>query len=197
MGQVTIASVVEGDGEVSALPVLLRRIAERHGIWDCGLPRPYRMTRSRLVRPGGIEAAVGAVARHVRGRGGVLVLLDADDDLPCVLGPELLGRARSARSDLQIGVVLARSEFESWFLASAASLAGCRDLADPLVPPDDPERLRDAKGWLSHRMTAHPYKPTVDQAALTQQFDLDRARTGSSSFDKLWRDVSRLLGANG
>lgn len=194
MSPVTIASVVEGEGEVAALPVLLRRIAQQHGLWDLEVPRPHRMARSKIVRPGGIEAAVDAVAHRVRGPGGVLVLLDADDDLPCVLGPELVDRARRTRSDLHVGVVAARSEFESWFLAAAASLAGCRDLADPLVAPEHPESIRGAKEWLSQRMGGHSYKPTVDQAALAQRFDLELARAGSPSFDKLWRDVTRLLG---
>lgn len=146
-----------------------------------------------MTRLGGVEDAVTAAALHVDGPGGVLVLLDADDDLPCQLGPSLLDRARRVRS-VEIGVVVARSEFESWFLAAAPSLAGYRDLADPLDAPSAPEDLRGAKEWLSGRMAGHPYEPTVDQAKLASQFDLDMARTASPSFDKLWRDVSRLLG---
>jgi hypothetical protein len=193
MSRTTIATVVEGHGEVNALPVLLRRVAQELGVWDLDLPTPYRMTRSRLVRAGGTEAAVEAVAPRVASRGGVLVLLDADDDLPCRLGPELLSRARLARSDPPVSVVLARSEFESWFLAAATSLSGCRDLPDPLEGPGEAEAIRDAKGWLSDRMSGHPYKPAVDQAALAARFDLELARARSSSFDKFWRDASRLI----
>jgi hypothetical protein len=194
MSRITIATVVEGQGEVDALRVVLRRIAETFGHWDLDLPTPYRMTRSRLVRPGGIEIAVAAVAPRIGPRGGVLVLLDADDDIPCQLGPELLSRARQARSDQRLSVVLAKSEFESWFLAAAGSLAGCRGLPDPLRGPADPEGIRDAKKWLTDRMAGHPYKPTVDQAPLAARFDLALARAGSASFDKLWRDAARLLG---
>ena len=193
MSRITIVTVVEGQGEVAALPIVLRRIAADFGHWDLDVPTPYRRTRSSLVRPGAIEDAVSAVAHRVGPRGGVLVLLDADDDLPCQLGPELLGRARRARSDRRLSVVLAKSEFESWFLASASSLGGCRDLPDPLAGPPDPEGIRDAKKWLSDRMVGHPYKPTVDQAALAATFDLAAARLGSPSFDKLWRDAARLL----
>ena len=139
---VTIASVVEGHGEVRALPVLI----------------------------------------------------DADDDCPAQLGPALLARATRARSDRAIAVVVAKSEFEAWFLASAPSLAGSRRLPSDLAAPDDPEGIRGAKEWLTEQMTsAHPYKETVDQAALTRQLDLAMVRRKSPSFDKLWRDVERLL----
>lgn len=39
-----------------------------------------------------------------------------------------------------------------------------------------------------------PYKETVDQAPLTSAFDLKMAREHSGSFDKFYREVSRLLG---
>lgn len=37
------------------------------------------------------------------------------------------------------------------------------------------------------------YKETVDQRAMTAVFDLDEARAVSPSFDKLWREVERLV----
>jgi hypothetical protein len=37
------------------------------------------------------------------------------------------------------------------------------------------------------------YKPATDQAALSAVFDMQIARKNSPSFDKLWRDVERLL----
>src|SRR5262249_13748344 len=122
MPSLPIACIVEGDGEVEALPILIRRIAER---MDPSLAihvrRPSRFPRSQLVRAGGVERAVELAARQVGRQGGVLVLIDSDDDCPAELGPQLLDRARKARSDLPIGVVLAKREFEGWFLASAKS----------------------------------------------------------------------------
>jgi hypothetical protein len=103
----------------------------------------------------------------------------------------LVRRARAARADRAIGVVLAMREYEAWFLAAAASLRGQRGLPDDLAPPAAPESLRDAKGWLNERMSLG-YKPTIDQPALTAVFDLDQART-APSFDKLVRELMRLL----
>ncbi|MEU8196609.1 DUF4276 family protein [Microbispora amethystogenes] len=193
-GPITIASVVEGEGEVSALPVLLRRIAGTLSLWNVRIPPPRRVPRTKLVAPGGVEDAVLQASYQVTGAGGILLLIDSDDDCPATLGPALLDRARRARGDKEISVVLAHREFEAWFLAAAPSLAGHRGLADPLEPPPDPEAIRGAKEWLSARkIDGTPYKPTVDQAPLAGAFDLELARKAAPSFDKFCRDIERLL----
>lgn len=58
MTLVRIATVVEGQGEVAAMPVLLRRLAQQI---DPQLyvdsPRPHRVPRGTLLRAGGVETA--------------------------------------------------------------------------------------------------------------------------------------------
>jgi hypothetical protein len=192
---VTIASIVEGDGEVPALPKVLFRLAHQLSFWHLRAPTPMRVPRGKLVAEGGIEDAVSAMAQRVGASGGVLVLLDADNDCPAILGPALLKRAQAARPDVPISVVVANREFEAWFLAAASSLAGSHGFPHDLAPPRNPERIRGAKEWLSrHRPKGQPYKPTIDQAALASVFDMEAARRGSPSFDKFCRDVQALLG---
>ena len=98
MPSLLIACIVEGDGEVEALPILIRRIAER---MDPSLAihvrRPSRFPRSQLVRAGGVERAVELAARQVGRQGGILVLIDSDDDCPKDFAPELANRAKRAR----------------------------------------------------------------------------------------------------
>ena len=191
--RVTIACVTEGHGEVKALPKLLYRIARDNAVGNLDVPEPFRSNRGRLVAPGGLEKAVQAMALRAWPVGGVLVLIDADDDCPADLGPRLLGRARQARSDIPVSVVLANREFEAWFLAAAPSLAGHCGLEE-LAVPDDPEQVRGAKEWLSRRRTdGGRYSPTVDQAVLASRFDMKLARAGSPSFDKFCREVEMLL----
>jgi hypothetical protein len=192
---ITIASVVEGHGEVDALPKLLYRVAAELGVPLLTPKPPMRVPRSKLVAPQGIENAVNAKASEVTGAGGILVLADADDDCPAELGPELLTRAQKARQDKRVAVVLAKHEFEAWFLAAAPSLGGRHGFPENLLPPGDPEVPRDCKGWLSRaRAAGHSYKETVDQAPLASAFDMTRARDTSPSFDKFYRDVAWLLG---
>ena len=193
-----IATIVEGHGEVEAVPVLLRRIAERvaPGI-ALEVPRPIRVKRHQILKAEEMERAVALAAGRAGPNGGILVLLDADDDCPADLASGLLHRARQSRSDRPIRVVLAKAEYESWFLAAAASLAGQRGIDEAASPPVDSEAIRDAKGWLSACMPpGRRYRETLHQAALTARFDLDSART-APSFDKMWRDLASLLGGPG
>lgn len=195
MSHLMIATVVEGQGEVAAVPVLLRRMVAEIApeVW-VELPRPYRVGRGSLLAPYGLERVVAAVAEQGGPTAGTLVLLDADDDCPADLGPQLMARVHTARPDRAGSVVLANREFEAWFLAAAPSLCGQRGLAPNLTLPADAELPRDCKGWLSdRRVDGRSYKPTTDQAALTAVFDMQMARKNSPSFDKLWRDVERLL----
>lgn len=189
-----IATIVEGHGEVEAVPVLLRRLAKRLSPdFVVDAPRPIRIGRQKILKPGELERAIGLAARLAGTDGCILILLDADDDCPAERGPELLRRARGERTDCDIRVVLAKAEYEAWFLAACDSIAGRRGIAESAVPPPEPESIRDAKGWLSTHMPGdQSYSPRLDQPALTAVFDLDSAQM-APSFDKLWRDVSSLL----
>ena len=89
--------------------------------------------------------------------------------------------------------MLAKHEFEAWFLAAAESLRGQRGLVDDIHAPNDPEAIRGAKEWLSQRMEDHrTYRETQDQPALAARFDIEQARQ-ADSFDKCYRDIARLL----
>ncbi|MGH9393755.1 MAG: DUF4276 family protein, partial [Terriglobales bacterium] len=95
-------------------------------------------------------------------------------------------------------LVLAHSEFETWFVAAAESLRGRRALDDELAAPAEPETIRDAKGWLSaHMPPSTRYSETLDQAALAAAFDTDLARRRSPSFDKFCRSLEALVTALG
>ena len=190
---VQIGCIVEGHGEVEAVPILIRRIASNlYPELGIDTPRPIRISRSKVIREDKLEQAVELAARNIKGQGAIFILLDSDDDCPAQLGPELLCRALEARSDLPIAVVLAKHEFESWFLAAAESLRGYKGLKNDLELPNDPEGIRDAKGWLKQRRDSHKYRETLDQPGLTDRFDLDQARY-ADSFDKCYRDITRLL----
>jgi hypothetical protein len=191
-----VAIIVEGDGEIEAVPVLLRRIAERLGhITGVAVVNKLRIPSNRLIKAGEIERAVELSARKLgQLGGGVFVLLDSEDDCPASLGPALAARARAARPDLPVALCLAYREYEAWFLAAASSLAGRRTLSSDLRDHPAPETPRGCKEWLSARMShAQPYHEVDDQPAFTAVLDLDKARATSSSFDKCWREAESLF----
>jgi len=191
----SLALIVEGQGDVASIPLIVRRIAEAEGIHAPRLVGPFRVQRYAIVRPGELERAVERAARSLGGSGAILVVIDADDDLPCRLGPSLTQRASAARRDVPSAVVIANREKEAWYLAAANSLRGRRGIPPDVDPPPDAEGVRGAKAWLA-KVMKRPYSEVADQPALGALFDLEQARTNSPSFDKLYREVCRLLGAN-
>jgi len=196
MRQVQIACLVEGDGEVEAVPVLIRRIVlASDPLVTPEVARPFRHPSGSIRKVDGLERALNAVAELHRDHA-ILVLIDSDDDCPHDLGPQLAARAKEARKDLHIAVVLAHREYESWFIAAAESLAGKRRLDLSLAAPDNYEQIRDAKGWLSERIVGPGRcSPTQDQAALTMSMDLQLVRNRSRSFHKLWKELERIVEA--
>jgi len=188
-----LACIVEGHGEREAAPILLRRIAAQiDPQLVVNITATLRVPKSRLLKAGGIERTVDLAARTLNGPGAVFVLLDGDEACPAELGPALLQRARQSRSDIPIAVVIAQCEFEAWFLTAITSLRDQRGLSNAAEPPLEPESIRDAKGWLTERMTSGHYSETRDQPAFAAQFDLHLARR-ADSFDKCYRDLARLL----
>jgi hypothetical protein len=195
---VEIACIVEGDGEEEAFPLILRRILEEIDpalAWSTVLHPPIRRDRGLLKQRDHVVRVVELAARQLSRDGVILMLLDADDDCPAELGPRLLGWAQSARSDIPTSVVVANREYEAWFLAAAASLSGHRGLSENAVAPTDPESIQGAKEWLRRRMPgAAPYSPMQHQASFSQRMSLAEARR-APSFEKLCRDVRRLVEA--
>lgn len=186
-GFTSLHPIVEGHGEIESVPLLIRRILEPS---FSNVLVPVRRPRSSLVRPGELERAVELAAR--RSTGAILVLIDADDDCPATLGPDLTLRAQQARSDRLVSVVLANREFESWLIAGVNALRGSYGLPTDLETPPNVEMIRGAKEWLTDHMEgSRAYSETVDQVSLTARFDMEAARS-LDSFDKFCREVNRL-----
>jgi hypothetical protein len=191
-----LVPVVEGHGEVEAVPELVRRWMLEAGRSPIAVRRPIRASgREALIRPNGIERYVAVAARHP-GCVAIIVILDAHEACPKEEAPTLLARARESAGPIPVAVVEAKCEYEAWLLASAEALRGSRELPDDLDCPADPETIADAKGWLSRRMQGErSYLPTLDQVALTAKVDFGLARQRSPSFDKLIRSLETLLPA--
>jgi hypothetical protein len=77
-----IAPIVEGHGEVSAVPILLRRmIAELNLAVPIEVVRPIRQPRGSLLKDRGVESAVQLAAIEMGGSGAIFIILDSDGDL--------------------------------------------------------------------------------------------------------------------
>ncbi|WP_459863817.1 DUF4276 family protein [Endothiovibrio diazotrophicus] len=196
-----MATIVEGGGEVSALPTLLRRLNQwRTPEHYARVLPPIRVRRDRFLhKDEEFRRRLLLAAAKCGEAGWVLVLLDADDDCPAELGPETLRRAQSLLPHRAVSVVLANREFEAWFIAAAPSLDGKRGFSFERSEAVDAESPRDAKGWLAARMAGNSYRPKTDQPAFAALMDLQQAHDGSRSFRKLcdeWSRQTDLLAAS-
>jgi hypothetical protein len=177
--------LVEGHGEESALPVLLRRIAAAEARRLILVGRPWREPRQRLL----LAEHLGRVLQVARARAdAALIVLDADDDCAVEIARTIRHLAGELAPGFTVLVVVAVREFEAWFLAAAESLRGARGLPADLERPEGVESIRDAKGWLTSRLPRR-YSPTLDQPALAAAIDLAEARPHSRSFRKLIKDL--------
>ena len=73
-----IQPIVEGYGEIFAVPILLRRLCDEAQAWGLEIARPHRRSRSELVDRNTLQNAI-RVATLTEDCAGILVLFDADD----------------------------------------------------------------------------------------------------------------------
>ena len=192
-----IQPIVEGHGEVSAFPILLRRFVDQAGVWSVGIGRPIRKSRNQLVRETELRRAV-RLALIQPDCTSVLVLFDGDSDCPAELGPVVQEWAEAEAGDVPCEVVIAYKEYEAWFLASIESIQGYRRIRADAQPHPNPEQPRGAKGQLEARMEGGAtYLETTDQPALSARFSLATAYRRSRSFRKLASSFGRLVQSMG
>jgi len=190
---VILQPIVEGHGEVHAVPTLLHRVCSALGAPAVVVKPPIRMHRSQLVIKNGLEGSI-RMARLRRDLGGIVVILDADDDCPKEAAPRLSGWAKAAAAPIACEVVLANREFEAWFLGGLEGLRRARWIRPDAVLPADPESVRDAKGAFDGLLDlGRTYLPTVDQKRLAGLFDLERAADRCRSFRRLKSALRSIL----
>lgn len=193
--------VVEGHGEVAAVRILLDRIwRELIGGEYVDILQPVRVPRSKLLRHDGgrpearlneaeLERAVTLAAHKLKQRQTpplpslIVILLDANSDCPKELASQIVTVARAHAGMYPVDCVLAKPEYETWFVAAAESLGKYLALSPPPIP-DDPESANCRKKWVADRFRG-TYSETADQPKLTAAMDLESCRERSRSFRKL------------
>jgi hypothetical protein len=189
-----LVCIVEGEGEVTAIPNLCARVMNHLGVEGWIVDKnPILRHRSTLVdgrRPGPkrpcreegvLRALQMALARQANA---VLMLCDEDDDCAATWGPD----ATAVMSRRVSGMaVMAVREYETWLLLARddSSLRAAGLL--------HPEKIRDAKKALAALVPG--YLPTTHQLSETRGIDVSLLRSRSKSFDKLVRSIAALCGA--
>lgn len=188
-----IQPIVEGHGEVSAVPVLLRRLRDESRAYGLEIGKPIRRKRSELVQEVPLRRSVRLALLQPDCRA-ILILFDSDDDCPKRLSPVLESWARTEAGDIPCAVVMAHREYEAWFLASIESLRGKRGIRRDAEAHPNPEIPRGAKSELEECMEpGSAYSETTDQTPLTVAFDMAKAYARCRSFQRMTKAFGTLV----
>lgn len=203
MKRLQIAPIVEGDGEVQAVPILLRRLWPHLGGDFLHVHRPYRIKRDMLFHRDSkafndaVELSCLKLRHHhvPQMASLVLVLLDLDPDPGpiCRSGRQFLSRLQEASPSLPITGVFADIEYESWFVAAAPSLNEYLDVTEEEWRRTEANGFRGGKKWIQNHLRHVKYHEPTEQPKLTARMDLDLCRANSPSFDKLCRELEKRL----
>ena len=128
----------------------------------------------------------------------MLILFDADGDCPRELAPQIEQWACAVAAPCPCAVVIAKEEYEAWFLATVESLRGKRGIRRDAPAHPAPESVRGAKEALEERMVqGQSYMERTDQPALSAQFDMAAAFARCRSFRRMVDVFGRLVAGAG
>lgn len=191
-----IVPIVEGPGEVAAIPILFQKILKPSRRHDIQIARPHNAKgRDNLKKKGGLEKFVQAAWKE-RDCGAIFIVLDAEDDPYCNLAKDFSTRVKTMGIIYPVVIVVANRMYENWLVASIETIAGQFGLPAELSPPEDVESIKNAKRWLKdHFPKDQAYKETTHQEAMTHLLNIELARKRSRSFRRLLHAIEQTIEA--
>lgn len=216
-GKKRLVLFVEGDGDLEAVPVLIKRLLTEHSAWDVIELDTQPFKTKGIHKLLSIQAGRSNWERWLlaackrENLGAVLLLVDGDAEkiggrkfCAAEVTKELSRKASQAGAGrvFSVATVFAIQEFETWIIAVIDSLKGNLPDGRPGVKPDAvspsgnlEEHPRNAKGWLSENMVKG-YKPSQDQKPLTEKLDLGLLRKKNlRSFAHLENSLKKIIAA--
>lgn len=191
-----IKPVVEGHGEVSAVPELLRRLCFEAEVYDVQVLSAIRAHRTDFSDYNKLQRWIGLA--KLEQPDAIVIIFDADDDCPVTTAQAVADWAKAISIPIPCEVVVANREYEAWFLGSIESLRGLRGIHNDAAFDQDPEQPRDAKGRLSNLMAnSRTYSETADQTPLTSQMDFSSAHQKCRSFRRMVNALGKLITSSG
>lgn len=187
-----VVPIVEGHGDAAAVPVLLRRLVDAAKAWDAvRIGQPIRCKRGQLVDQAELTKRV-RLARLRKDCSAILILFDSDDDCPVELAARVREWAVAQAGPVCCEVVLAKREYEAWFLAAVESLRAHHSVKSDARSHPNPESPRSAKGRLEAMMHIS-YSERTHQPAFSAIFCMAAAYARCRSFRKLISSFGRLM----
>lgn len=198
-----IVPIVEGEGDVKAFPILLRKlIHEKFDRYDFEVMQPLNThTKFNIVKQRGLEKFV----QHAENKlecdktseyGGIVILLDADKDCPKKLA---IGLAKRISTKYPTVVVVANKDYEAWFLPFISTMAGQKISGRLLIKAGlssiETTDGQKGKSWIeANDDLSSPYNEPDDQPPLTELIDISNAALKKMrSFKRLEDAIEELI----
>jgi hypothetical protein len=190
----TIVPIVEGDGEVKSVPILLSRLFAVRELWNLTISKPIINAHGigNLTKENGFEKFL-KVAMKRNPCDSILVVIDADVHCAKELAIAFADRALNHNPHIPTAIVATKYRLENWFLGSSETIQGYRGLNESLPILNNPEAIPDPIRWIeNHMRPGRAYRETVDQPALMQLIDLGLVSERSRSFRRLLHAIDEL-----
>jgi hypothetical protein len=188
-----ILLVVEGEGEVSAAPILARRVlGELYGIYEWDFEVQRRKDIEHL-RARGWEHFKRYLAAAFHEKLPILWMLDCDDGCAIEHLKELYEQARAVGVRQPLAFCFWVREYETMFLYDSEGVGRKLEI-DQLSVPNPPESKRSAKEHIDAQMPAdRSYSPRIEQPALTAILSLQKVRERYRSFQHFENALNWLI----
>ncbi len=192
-----LIAIVEGPGDRTAVPGLLRRIlGERLNRYDITVAKAKALgSKSNLNKKLEMFLRYALIEEC----SAILVLVDADTECPTELAVSIVNRVIPLNLDVPVAVACAKHEYETWFICMLSENTGQKirerlEISETVTAPKNIEDVRDPKGWLTNHMPANrAYRETGDQESMTYHIDFALAQSRSRSFRRLCHAVEELV----
>ena len=171
----TLAPIVEGHGDVIALPILLRRMNPALIV-----KRPVRFPKTKLLIPEHLQRAAIIAASNIQPPGAVLLVMDSDEECAATRAAEMVRLLGESLPGHLCKVALAVREFEAWIVGG-----------DDYYAVPDADVAGNLKGRIRQRYGV--YSETADQPRLIARADLSRLEQSSRSFRHLKSVVKQFV----
>lgn len=192
-----ILPIIEGDGDLKAVPIIIRRILEDNNLHSVGLhPAQKRGDLPKIARS--FDNYFNAALKW---QAPILWVLDFDCK-NCICqadeAMQLYKQAENLRPSWPFKVVFVTKEFETLFLIEQQAARKVLGIDENYAFPPTPEKIRGAKQVLSRALpSGRSYKEMVHQDKIAAQLNLDVLREHSSDFRHLEKSVLYLANPQG
>ncbi len=186
--------IVEGEGDATALPILVRKILEKHQLFNVALTSPQISGDVNKSR----KRFADFFRYALKNKCPVLWILDCDDkEIGCPVEHVSYFRGQLQSTSFAgaqpIEFAFFVQEFEALFLIEQKALRDFYQLSTDI--PIDPAAAsrRDAKGEIARLLPKdRGYKETIDQAKITHRLNLETCAQVSRDFRHLESAILRL-----